>query len=285
MTPMPAPPDEEEVQERIFEFFERNLADLQAEGGHSLAPEVKETALLHVQLYWRKLRDIAEKVTDTEVKLSLPEQRSPRGRAFAIEGVVDIVREAGRTVLYDIKTHPPEEVRANRELYARQLAVYAHIWQTLRGEPLDDTAVICTVYPEALEEALREGDAARVERELAAWEPVIELPFDDEHVAATIADFARVVDLIEDHAFSPPSLTELKTSLPGMRRPFGTAVCRNCDARFSCDPYRRWLHVGRNTNEAGFRQYIEDLGADVEREAHVAAALAAAEALPATDVA
>jgi hypothetical protein len=281
---MPMALDEAEVQERLLEYFERNLAELQAEGGHALAPEVKETALRHVQLYWRKLRDIAEKVTDTEVKLSLPEQRTPRGRTFAIEGVVDIVREQGRTVLYDIKTHPPDEVRANRDLYARQLAVYAHIWQTLRGEPLDETAVICTVYPEALDAALREGDEAGVTRELAAWEPVIDIPFDEAAVAATVDDFARVVDLIEDHAFAPPALADLKTPLPGMRRPFGTAVCRNCDARFSCDPYRRYLQVGRSANEASFRQYIEDLGADAEREAHVAASLAAAEWLPALDI-
>ena len=285
MTAAPKSMDEEEVQERILEFFDRNMADLQAEGGHALAPEVKETALRHVQLYWRKLREIAMKVTDTEVKLSLPEQRTPRGRIFAIEGVVDIVREHGHTVLYDIKTHPPDEVRANRDLYARQLAVYAHIWQALRGEPLDETAVICTVYPPALEEALRTGDEPGAAKELAAWEPVIDIPFDEAQVAATVADFARVVDRIEDHVFAAPPLAELKAPLPGMRRPFGTAVCRNCDARFSCDPYRRWLQVGRSSSEATFRQYIEDLGADMERDAHVAAALAAAEELPVTDVA
>ncbi|MCR4415687.1 MAG: porin, partial [Thermoguttaceae bacterium] len=34
---------------------------------------------------------ITERVTDTEVRLSLPQQRTPKGRVFAIEGIVDIV--------------------------------------------------------------------------------------------------------------------------------------------------------------------------------------------------
>jgi hypothetical protein len=276
-------PSDQDVEERLLEFFERNLGDLQAEGGHALAPEVKETALRQVKMYWRKLREIAERVTDTEVKLSLPDQRTPRGRTFAIEGVVDIVREEGRTTLYDIKTHRPEEVRANLDLYARQLAVYAHIWQGLRGEGLDQTAVICTPLPPGLDEAMRDGDEMRVAQELSKWEPVIQLPFDPTHLESTISDFARVVDQIEDHVFAPPTLTSLKTPLPGVRVPFGSAVCRNCDARFSCDPFRRWLQISRSTNEAGYRQYIEDLGPDMEREAYVEAALSASDALPTLD--
>jgi hypothetical protein len=69
----------DEVEARIREFFEENLQALQAEGGHPLAPDVKEIALQQVLLYWRKLRDVAERVTDTEVRLTLPEQLTPRG--------------------------------------------------------------------------------------------------------------------------------------------------------------------------------------------------------------
>lgn len=268
--------DTAEAEDQIRRFFERNLLELQAEGGHALAPEVRETAFQQVLLYWRKLRSLAERVTDTEVKLSLPEQRTPRGRPFAIEGVVDIVREDGRTTMYDIKTHPPDEVRANAETYARQLNVYAHIWQGLRGESLDQTAIICTAFPEPITEALRSGDGVRLAAEMDQWEPVIPIPFDAQGVAGTVADFAAVVDRIEDHDFAPPSLAQLRDPLPGMRRPFGTAVCRNCDARFSCSPYRRYMQVASRASEATFRQYIEDLGPDAEREAYVAAALEAA---------
>lgn len=279
-----APIDDAEAEEQIYRFFDRNLLELQAEGGHALAPEVRETALQHVLLYWRRLRSLAERVTDTEVKLSLPEQHTPRGRTFAIEGVVDIVREDGRTTLYDIKTHPPDEVRANTETYARQLNVYAHIWQELRGEPLDETAVICTAFPEPLTEALRSGDEERLATEIERWDPVIAIPFDADGVSQTVEDFATVVDRIEDHDFAPPSLAQLREPLPGMRRPFGTAVCRNCDARFSCAPYRRYMQVGSRTTEATFRQYIEDLGPDAEREAYVAAALEAASATSIDDL-
>jgi hypothetical protein len=268
--------DDTEVEEQIHRFFERNLLELQAEGGHALAPEVRETALEQVLLYWRRLRSLAERVTDTEVKLNLPEQHTPRGRTFTIEGVVDIVREEGRTTLYDIKTHPPDEVRANAETYARQLNVYAHIWQELRDDRLDDTAIICTAFPEALIDALRSGDERRLATEMERWDPVIDIPFDEQGVSDTVADFAAVVDRIEDHDFAPPSLAQLRQSLPGMRRPFGTAVCRNCDARFSCGPYRRYMQVASRASEAAFKQYIEDLGPDAEREAYVAAALEAA---------
>jgi hypothetical protein len=270
------PPDAAEAEAQIHRFFERNLLELQAEGGHALAPEVRETALQQVLLYWRRLRSLAERVTDTEVKLSLPEQRTPRGRTFAIEGVVDIVREEGRTTLYDVKTHPPDEVRANAETYARQLNVYTHIWQGLRGERVDETAIICTAFPESLTEALRSGDEGRLAKAMERWDPVIGIPFDEEEVSDTVADFAAVVDRIEDHDFAPPSLAQLRQALPGMRRPFGTAVCRNCDARFSCGPYRRYMQVASRASEAAFKQYIEDLGPDAEREAYVAAALEAA---------
>ena len=49
----------------IEEAFERNLAELQADRGHALAPDVRATALNQVKLYWMRLREIAEKVTDT----------------------------------------------------------------------------------------------------------------------------------------------------------------------------------------------------------------------------
>ncbi len=273
-----------EAEEQIQRFFERNLLELQAEGGHALAPEVRETARQQVLLYWRRLRLLAERVTDTEVKLSLPEQRTARGRTFAIEGVVDIVREEGRTTLYDIKTHPPDEVRANTAIYARQLNVYAHIWQQLRGEQLDDTAIICTAFPEPLAEALRSGDEKRLATEMERWEPVIGIPFEEDGVADTVADFAAVVDRIEDHEFAPPSLAMLRQPLPGMRRPFGTVVCRNCDARFSCGPYRRYMRVASRASEAAFKQYVEDLGSDAERENFVAAALEAAPTAQAADL-
>jgi hypothetical protein len=168
----------DDVEDRIREFFEENLQALQAEGGHPLAPDAKETALQQVLLYWRKLRGIAEKVTDTEVRLTLPEQLTPRGRKFAIEGIVDIVRENDRTVMYDLKTHDATSVRQNIEPYEQQLNVYAHIWQNLRGQPLDEMAIIMTALPESIAEAIQTGDEACLADELERWDPVVPVPFD-----------------------------------------------------------------------------------------------------------
>ena len=266
------------IDDLIEEAFERNLAELQADKGHALAPEVRATALNQVRLYWRRLRDIAEKVTDTEVWLSLPGQETPAGREFTIEGIVDIVREKDRTVLYDVKTHDADEIRGNLGEYEKQLNVYAHIWQGLRGERLDETSVICTRYPRPVEAALASEDEAALEQALAAWDPVIPIPFDPDRVDATIAEFGGVVDQIEDHRFSPRDLTTLRTREPGLRTLFAVAVCRNCDARFSCHSYRDYALGAHAATEGRFRQYIEETADDLEQEA---ARLAALDASPA----
>src|SRR5438876_3937588 len=62
-------------------------------------------------------RHIAESVTDTEVKLNLPNQKTPKKRTFCIDGVVDIVRENDAVTMYDLKTHDLEFVRDNIDLY------------------------------------------------------------------------------------------------------------------------------------------------------------------------
>ena len=36
-------------------------------------------------------------------------------------------------------------------------------------------------------------------------------------------------------------------------------MCRNCDARFSCDAYREYAQV-TNSFSGGFAEYISDLG-------------------------
>jgi hypothetical protein len=116
---------EQEVEEFIRASFEENFETLRMESGHSITPNAKQAALEQVLLYWSKLRDIAINVTDTEIKLTLPELLSSEGRKYAIEGVVDLVREEGTTWMYDIKTHDGDYVRANIGQYEEQLNVYA----------------------------------------------------------------------------------------------------------------------------------------------------------------
>lgn len=255
---------QQRVLEEIKEAFELNYERLRLEGGHALTEDLKRLALQMVMLYWKKMPDVAENITDTEVKLSLPEQKTPRGRKFSIEGVVDIIREEDETWMYDIKTHDGNYVRDNLDPYEKQLNVYSYIWKELRGEPLDHTAIIALSFPQPLSDAVRAGDQEQIARELPKWKPLIEIPFDQSHVEETIMDFGRIVDCIEENQFSPPPVSKLKEK--GGEQLFVTRVCRNCDARFSCASYREYA-LGSNARfVTGYKKYIEDLGPEIDVE-------------------
>jgi hypothetical protein len=247
-------------EEQLREMFEQNFERLRLENGHSLAPDVRAAAWEQVRCYWLKLRHIAETVTDTEVKLNLPNQKTPKKRIFCIEGVVDIVRENDEVTMYDIKTHDLEFVQENIELYRDQLNVYAYIWQNLRGERLDETAVIATPVPDSVSAAIRSDDPVQIKEALAAWNPVVPVAFDAGNVKKTVAAFAKVVDEIEDHEFHPPPLSVL-TRREGKRGTFATRVCRNCDMRFSCSSYREYA---RNYKDRGWSKFADfyDLESD-----------------------
>jgi len=259
---------EEEMEAFIRQAFEENYEQLRLETGMAVAPDVKETGLNQILLYWQKLREIAENVTDTEVRLSLPNCETPAGREYTIEGVVDILRAEDRTVMYDIKTHDADYVRANRELYEQQLNVYAYIWQELRQQALDSIAVIATDYPEAVKEALASGDPKHLDYALQQWDPVIEMDFDLSRVRETIAAFGETVDAIEENIFSPrlpEDLGQFLSSQTNMR--FATRVCRNCDARFSCSSYRHFAWGGsRHIAETSLKQYYGDFPPDIDQE-------------------
>lgn len=258
---------DKEVEAFIRETFEENFELLRLESGIGISPDAKEAALQQVLLYWLKCRTVAENVTETEVKLNLPSQKTPRGREFGIEGVVDIVRDNDRTIMYDIKTHDSDYVRSHTDLYESQLNVYTHIWQNLRGKDLDATAIIATAYPERMKEALGSGDPTYMIQELARWDPIIPIDFAQERVEDTIKSFGEVVDKIEDGEFAPPSQSELTEKLAGTNTIFATRVCRNCDARFSCNAYRQYTMEGRNPNDANFfRLYLHDMGTDTDRD-------------------
>lgn len=260
-------PIEEDMESFLRRSFEDNFQRLRFENGHGLTPEVKEAALRHVLLYWRKLRRIAETVTDTEVRLNLPGQATPNKRKFNIEGIVDIVRSEDRTVMYDLKTLDPGYLKKNLREFERQLNVYAHIWKNLRGQRLDDTAIIATQFPKSLDAAY-EGQAqypGRLEEEIAKWEPVIPVPLDDQHVEETIREFGKVVDCIEEGSFKPASVERLKEKEIGSDV-FATRVCRNCDARFSCESYREYIREAKPRNFPKIRDIFEDVGTEDDRQ-------------------
>jgi hypothetical protein len=254
--------NDEEMEAFITESYYQNFELLRMESGVALSPEVKREGLQQVLYYWRKMREIALNVTDTEVRLSLPRQESPAGREYGIEGIVDIVRENAQTRMYDIKTHNLDYVRSHVEQYEDQLNVYAHIWKELQKQPLHGTAVICTDIPSDVKQALRDQNLLQLERAIERWDPLIEIQFDTRKKDATIRAFGQVVDQIEEHEFEPPSPEKLnKPYADNSNVRFGTHVCRNCDARFSCSAYRVYARLGRGLAERNFRQYYTDLEA------------------------
>jgi hypothetical protein len=254
-----------EVEQTIREAFEANYEQLRAESGHALSPDVREAALQEVLLYWRKLHELAEKITETEVRLNLPNQKTPNGRKFGIEGVVDIVREHDRTTMYDIKTHDPEFIAANKDFYQQQLNVYAYIWENLRGQGLDETAIISTHVPLHVREMLQGSDPAKREKALEEWSPVIPIPFDPQKVGDTIQDFGGVVDGIESGSFSPPPTTTLNKRQYG-KKTFGARVCGNCDLRFSCRSYRDYAKSQTPRGGRRSMDYYEIFSDELDRE-------------------
>jgi hypothetical protein len=256
---------ENEVQAQIEEAFELNYERLRLEGGHALTGDIKKLAIKLVLLYWKKMPEVAEKITETEVKLSLPGRESPKGRKFSIEGIVDIVKEKEETWMYDIKSHDAGYVKDHLDQFERQLNVYWYIWNELRKKPLDHTAIISLFLPEALSAAIRSDDEAKIAEELAKWNPLVEIPLNKKRVKETVDDFGSVVDAVETNEFSPAPVSKLKER--GSSGLFATRVCRNCDARFSCPSYRKYA-VGSSAKPfSAYKKYIDDLGPEDELEA------------------
>lgn len=251
-----------EIEERLREIFEENFEFIRAEGGHSITDFIKEEAYLQVLCYFQKNLAIIDRITDAEVKLTLPGQKTPQNRRnYAIEGVVDIIQEKDEVWMYDLKTHDRFAIENNKALYREQLNVYAHIYKNLMGKRLDNTAIISTALPGGLKGALRTGVPEQVTFEMDRWDPVVPLGYSEDEVESMIEGFGRVVDAIEDHDFSSPPVERLLEKDEGGRGVFATRVCRNCDARFSCTSFREYARQSDSRNQ-GFRKYFDDYGTD-----------------------
>lgn len=144
--------------------------------------------------------------------------------------------------MYDIKTHEAKDVHANEEHYKGQLNVYAHIWQNLRNSNIDDIAIIATAPPKELRTAMINGDKEELKKQLKKWKPVVKLPFEQSEINKQIRKFGESVDNIEEGKFNSPTLKDLKTIRNGQKAPFGTAVCKHCDARYSCNSYDQYIN-------------------------------------------
>lgn len=258
----------EEVEGKIREFFEENYELMRFEAGHDITQDVKNLALDQVIAYWRKLQGIATSVTETEVKLALPDQTSPKGRKFTIEGVVDIVREGEETWMYDIKTHDLDAINSQKQFYEQQLNIYAHIWQGLRGNELDHSAIISTALPSSLKDSLRNGPPERLAAEFTKWDPVVEIDLNQKNIKEQVNDFGKTVDQIEESCFAPPPVSRLKQKAGGKnsREQFATRVCRNCDARFSCNSFRQYVADSKGVNLYNFRKFWVEQLPDADQE-------------------
>ncbi len=270
---MPNPP--EDIEGFIERTFNQNFARLRIESGHGLSPDLKKAALRQVLLYWRRLHaEVAEKVTDTEVKLNLPGLESVGKRPFGIDGVADIVSEAGCTTMYDIKTHDPDYVRAHPDEYEQQLNVYAHIWHDLHGQPLDKAGIITTQFPEQVERALDSNDETELQRAFEQWQPVIEIAFDTARIGNTLIDFGKIVDDIEEGRFGPVPMSRLR-EVEAKGQNFGTRVCRNCDGRFGCSSFREYAKTSKTYSRARSRALFGDWADEEEMEQRLDDALEA----------
>jgi len=263
----------QDIEEKIKEYFEKNYQSLRLTGGHALTEDIKQLALNQIIAYYRKLKRIAEQVTETEVKLTLPNEVTPNGNKFNIEGVVDIVQEGEEIWMYDLKTHDAKFISEHTEFYEDQLNVYAHVWENLRNNHLDKTAIISTALPEKVKNAMKFGNEEVQKIAFEEWKPVIEIECKKENVAQTIEEFAKVVDNIEDRVFSPPDVKRLKIKEPGTNVQFATYVCRNCDARFSCSTYREYVKQTGARNQSDIWKYLEDTGDAVSNEEKILANL------------
>jgi hypothetical protein len=254
-----------QVEQFILDAFEENYETLRLETARTLSPAGRQAALRQVLLYWRKMHEVAERITDTEVRLTLPNQTSPAGHQFSIHGVVDIVRDDDRTVMYDIKTHDPEYVRTHLDLYTDQLNVYAHIWCELRGEPLDEAGIIGTRLPPEIHRALDAGDEQRLEYAMQGWDPLVPISFDEEQVHHTIEEFGEAVDDIEERHFAPVGIDRLR-QIVYANETFAFRNCRQCDARFSCESYRDYMRDTQPRDEHRYWAYFDDFGLDEDQE-------------------
>ena len=251
-----------EIEAFLDQSFADNYERLKVETGRGLSPDGRQFAWRQVWLYWCKLSEIARTITDTEVRLTLPNQETASGRTYTIEGIVDIVREHGYTVMYDIKSLDADHIREHADTYEKQLNVYAHIWQVLRGESLQQTAIIATTFPPGVARALDTRDEGHLAYALAQWSPVIPLEFSPERVEETVAEFGQVVDAIEEGCFEARQVDHLDLREGPRGDRFATAVCRNCDSRFSCASYREWALGSSSHIEQAVRRYLEDFGGD-----------------------
>lgn len=239
-----------DMELQLQEWFDDNYEELRLVGGHALNTHVKKVAFQHIIQYWRKMKDVANEVTETELTLTLPRQKTPLGREYTVRGNVDLLRTEKMFYMYDVKAESPDDVKGNMQKYKGQLNLYAKIYYDLYGDPMAKAAIIATGQTPLLRKAWISGDEEKINEELNKWNPFIEIPVDKDSTAEILNDFGNTVDKIEEQQFYPPPSEELKIK-KRRNKTFAQHVCDNCDGRFSCPSFKEYIiENGRSTGNS-----------------------------------
>jgi len=228
---------------RLFDAFEQNFTILRHEYGHAISREMKESARKVIAAYGLKFFDIANRITETEFHLCLPDQITEQGRTYSLEGVIDIVSESDRSVVYDIKTHDIEYFKNDENRVQDQLNVYAHIWQKLRMKKVDSMIVLLLSFTRELKQKIGSldlcdaRDIQTFQAMLEGWNPVKEFRYKEEECGRTIIDFGRTVDAIESHQFEAPDMKRLRAENGEPRSTL--LMCERCDIRPGCPSHHK----------------------------------------------
>lgn len=260
-----------ELENFIKECFSENYSSMVHETGQNLSLKQQEAALQQVLYYLYRMWDVAEKVSETEVKLVLPGQKTRKNRKFNLLGVVDLVSDSSGTTMYDLKTLEKDIILEDKDKFKKQLSIYSHIWSGIRDQKLDGTAIIATSVPNEVKKAIKEfvqdpeANFDGFSDALSRVNPIINIDVDEKQIKNFLTEFGDTVDKIEERVFAPANVDSLRAKQPGQDRDFGSLVCRKCDARYSCDSYREYIASSRGKVRSLFSQYWDDEDESAEK--------------------
>lgn len=253
-----------DIEEFIHECFSENYTSLSSETGKSLSLKQQEAAIQQVVYYLYRMWDIAENVTETEVKLVLPGQRTRKNRKYNLLGVVDLVSDDSGTRMYDLKTLEKDVILEDKEKFKKQLSIYSHIWKGIKDQKLDGTAIIATSVPAEIKRVVKqfiedpEAKFQEFHSAIEKVEPIISVDVNEAQIQDFLTEFGDTIDKIEERVFTPANVIKLRTKQHATNSDFGSLVCRNCDARYSCDSYREYIGSARGKVRTLFGQYWDD---------------------------
>ena len=253
-----------DIEEFIHECFSENYTSLSSETGKSLSLKQQEAAIQQVVYYLYRMWDIAENVTETEVKLVLPGQRTRKNRKYNLLGVVDLVSDDSGTRMYDLKTLEKDVILEDKEKFRKQLSIYSHIWKGIKDQKLEGTAIIATSVPTEIKRVVKqfiedpEAKFQEFHKAIEKVEPIISVDVNEAQIQDFLTEFGDTIDKIEERVFTPANVIKLRTKQHATNSDFGSLVCRNCDARYSCDSYREYIGSARGKVRTLFGQYWDD---------------------------